>query len=479
MTAFRFLLLAVFTLLLPAALATASPAPADDVPRAGAGEQSQTDVDAGDAANTAETTPKPKAALRQRVIDAYEKVDSYRARVTCRTETKMGRRTGTESFWYRVAWDRDRNALMIDHENFRLVSDGKHLRLRVLEPGLDDRYLEAPAPRKLERVVELVSGSVGQVFEVFGVRVLPDLAMIMADKPFTMLAPGKVTETQITDDAGKKQRVLQMDHPEGRLTLYVDPRTHYIDAARIEADAQQLGLGADDHYRIIYEIQREKVNEKLAADTFDFDTAGRGFGSLDAMVNAGPGGGSTPPQPDPNSQQQPDPNARAQGHPMEGRDAPAINLPDTQGNAVDLAKTGKPVVVVSFWFSWLSSGAESLKVTEQVAAWASAQKLDVAFAAINCGESAKDVNAYIEKNKVTVPVLIDEKSSVAMNGFGLMNPTAIVVLKDGKVHRMFTQGFTAEAVQAAVTEALVAPDGKQPDEPAAPDAPETPTAPSN
>ena len=110
-----------------------------------------------------------------------------------------------------------------------------------------------------------------------------------------------------------------------------------------------------------------------------------------------------------------------------------INFPD------DLR--GK-VVVIRFWADWCRYCENEMKAIEQV--WQRHQSEGMAVLAVNAGQDAAAIAAFIQKIGVTYPALLDENTAIAQQYGVIALPTTFFVGKDGKI-RSKMLGETDEA----------------------------------
>jgi peroxiredoxin len=110
-----------------------------------------------------------------------------------------------------------------------------------------------------------------------------------------------------------------------------------------------------------------------------------------------------------------------------------INFPD------DLR--GK-VVVIRFWADWCRYCENEMKAIEQV--WQRHRGEGLEVLAVNAGQDATAIAAFIKKIGVTYPGLLDENTAIAKQYGVIALPTTFFVGKDGKI-RSKMLGETDEA----------------------------------
>jgi peroxiredoxin len=108
------------------------------------------------------------------------------------------------------------------------------------------------------------------------------------------------------------------------------------------------------------------------------------------------------------------------------RDAPPFSLKDLDGKLTSLNDfRGKPVLMI-FWATWCPSCCEEIPVLEKYFSGRQ-DRVAILLLAID-GEREKRVRRYVQKEKITLPVLLDAKEKVART-FGV-NFIPVVFLID-------------------------------------------------
>ena len=111
------------------------------------------------------------------------------------------------------------------------------------------------------------------------------------------------------------------------------------------------------------------------------------------------------------------------------KEAPAFSLKSLDGSQVSLKDfKGKPVLLV-FWATWCPSCREELPSFEKFSLGRRDQ-LVILMLAID-GEKEKRVGGVIEKNKVTLPVLLDVKEKIARTYGVTFIPAAFLIDREG------------------------------------------------
>jgi peroxiredoxin len=111
------------------------------------------------------------------------------------------------------------------------------------------------------------------------------------------------------------------------------------------------------------------------------------------------------------------------------RVAPSFSLKDLDGKFASLNDfKGKPVLLI-FWASWCPSCCEEIPVLEKYFSRRQDQ-VAILLLAID-GEKEKKIRRYVQKEKITLPVLLDAKEKVART-FGVnFIPVVFLIDREG------------------------------------------------
>ncbi len=126
------------------------------------------------------------------------------------------------------------------------------------------------------------------------------------------------------------------------------------------------------------------------------------------------------------------PGASPKRHPLLGKDAPVFELDTLAGKLVKLADLKeKEIIILDFWATWCGPCVKALPTITEVASAYKAK--GVVFYAVNVGEDAETVSAFLKEKELDVPVLLDKEGKVA----GLYGaegiPQTVLIGKDGIV----------------------------------------------
>jgi len=113
-----------------------------------------------------------------------------------------------------------------------------------------------------------------------------------------------------------------------------------------------------------------------------------------------------------------------------GKQAPDFTLAGIDGREVSLEDLRGKVVVLSFWASWCAPCLVELPILQRVSRKFADRGLVVV--AVNLGEPAEDVKAFLEARKLDLPVVLDE-GSVAESYWVDSLPALILIDRDGVI----------------------------------------------
>ena len=109
-----------------------------------------------------------------------------------------------------------------------------------------------------------------------------------------------------------------------------------------------------------------------------------------------------------------------------------FSLYDLDGNKVSLDDyKGKQQLILFFWTTWCPHCRRQIRPLNRLAEELKDKK--VRILAIDTGESAKKVKAFIERRPVSFTILLDKDSAVA-GDYGVVGvPTFVIVALDGSI----------------------------------------------
>ena len=115
-----------------------------------------------------------------------------------------------------------------------------------------------------------------------------------------------------------------------------------------------------------------------------------------------------------------------------GKPIASFTLDNLAGEKVTVGQPGK-ITVINFWATWCPPCQEEMPELDQ---FAKRNQQKINFYAVNLQESSGKVSDFMNKNKYTMPVLLDKEGVVAKQFQVTAIPTTIIVDKNGLIkHR--------------------------------------------
>ena len=200
--------------------------------------------------------------------------------------------------------------------------------------------------------------------------------------------------------------------------LWVDPATRMVllDSVRIEQNLPQLGLVHSVNMTRMVAVEPDPT---LPGDTFRF-RPGLGLRRVRRFMQSSPE------------------HAAMEGQPAQ--DFTLETLADTK--PIQLSELKGKVVVLDFWATWCGPCRGWLPIVAKVRRDYAAKGLVVY--AVNERETEPKVRAYLDKQKLDIPVLMDRSGSVGSTYRASAIPLTVVVGRDGNVVRVLV-GLHEEA----------------------------------
>jgi peroxiredoxin len=146
------------------------------------------------------------------------------------------------------------------------------------------------------------------------------------------------------------------------------------------------------------------------------------------------------------------PNSNAAAKLQVGQAAPTFSLPDRDGKTVSLADLKGRPVVLNFWASWCPPCRREMP--EFAAALAKYKEKDLAFYAINVGESKVVVDAFLSQVGVDLPVLLDQGDE-AQNAYKILPlPATFFIDRSGKITAIYETQMSLPQIETEVERIL-------------------------
>ncbi len=119
-------------------------------------------------------------------------------------------------------------------------------------------------------------------------------------------------------------------------------------------------------------------------------------------------------------------------HPLLGKPAPLFKTADLDGKPFELKNhLGKDVVLLDFWST--SCGPCIMLMPELEAVAEKFADRGVVYRAINGGEDAESIKAFLEATKIKAPILLDQELKIWRGYHVEPIPQTVLIGKDGKV----------------------------------------------
>lgn len=116
----------------------------------------------------------------------------------------------------------------------------------------------------------------------------------------------------------------------------------------------------------------------------------------------------------------------------QGDPAPEFSLPTTEGKTVNLSDQRGKVVLVHFWATWCPSCVEEMPVLERLSKAVAGKDLSVLAVSVDEG-GAGAVTAFMKRNNLGLPVLLDQTHAVSARYGTFKLPETYVVDRAGVV----------------------------------------------
>lgn len=131
-------------------------------------------------------------------------------------------------------------------------------------------------------------------------------------------------------------------------------------------------------------------------------------------------------------------------HALLGKPAPPFELPTPEGKTVSYDKpSGEGATLLEFWSTTCPICVQAMPALEKLHEKYAEQGLK--YYAVNVGESAEDVAAFLERRNLTPHALLDESSEVANAYDVAAYPLILLINSDGRV-QVAELGFDSETL---------------------------------
>jgi thiol-disulfide isomerase/thioredoxin len=114
---------------------------------------------------------------------------------------------------------------------------------------------------------------------------------------------------------------------------------------------------------------------------------------------------------------------------------PNFNVTSVDGQMKSRLSTKGNITLLNFWATWCPPCKQEIPTIQKLHETMKGEKFEIM--AVDLGESAKSVKAFLDQNKISYPVYVDPKSSLTGLYASRGIPTTYILDKNGK----FIAGF--------------------------------------
>lgn len=131
--------------------------------------------------------------------------------------------------------------------------------------------------------------------------------------------------------------------------------------------------------------------------------------------------------------------------PQVGDKPPGFSLYGLDGRQHSLSEFKGKVMMINFWGTFCPPCAEEMPaIQEQYALW---KEKGVAVLGVNLDEETITVQSFIKQNKVTFPILFDEKLRITRK-YGVNSyPTTFFINRQGRIEEIAVGGMTESFIE--------------------------------
>ena len=392
--------------------------------------------DAAPAPKTATVTPEAKKVIEQ-VDAAYGKLKTLELAGTFSGDINAAGEERKENKKFTASFSAPNKFRHLMEEDILIGSTGDKAYAYLQDRNL---YAQSEAPKE-KGELEKLPEPIPQVIQMQN----PSLMLAVVKSAASQLSEN-VSDIKRTDDVtldGAAFQALQLTLPNKIIvTMLFHPETHLLRQTRSDIRPMLEQRGTPDVKQAVLTVDYTTVKPDASVKEDQFAWAppqtARDIAEVKQADAAAQAGG-----------------AEGEASALEGKAAPDFKLKGMDGKEVALSGLKGKVVVLDMWATWCPPCRASLPHLDKL--YQSVKDKGVNVYAVNVQEEADDVEAFVKKTNLTVPVLLDKDGAVSQAYKASAIPETIIIGKDGKVAKVFI-GFggeeTAREMKAAVEKAM-------------------------
>jgi len=396
------------------------------------------------AAATTDAAPPPdqplpgEAAVRDAlrpVAEALRKATRSRATVELTTRSMIdGRVVASEKSNFQIASQTPnlyRVHLKAEQQQLQVVCDGQQASVLLGNQA----YYQAPAPESLQHAVTDLPVPLGPYPE-------PLMALTLAG---VNVADSLLTDMQSLEVANRdpyegvpavQLRGTQSDGVTWVLWLATDeaaprPLRMKTDLTAVVVGDGEAGLPPNFAFELDFKFMLWRLDSELEPAMFTFKPPAdaKQYESLQAYAQSLA--------------------EEITGHPLVGKPAPDFTAELLDGTPWKLSQQQGKVVVLDFWATWCGPCIEAMPVIAEVTE--SFAEQDVVLYTINIGESAEEIQAFLQRLEIEVPVLLDPEAKLADTYAAEAIPQTVLIGKDGRIEAVHVGYSGLDALKQELT----------------------------
>lgn len=133
----------------------------------------------------------------------------------------------------------------------------------------------------------------------------------------------------------------------------------------------------------------------------------------------------------------------ATGYAMKGKPSIEFTLPKFGGGNVTLSQEKAKIVVLDFWTTWCGSCIAAFPGLERVQKWATENELSFVIYCINVKEGYEKIEDFKKKNKMRIPILIDE-DDIVRKKYNVPGFPTMLIIANGTIQHVHIGGGGAQ-----------------------------------